>query len=305
MLQGVEVNTEDLILARGRTRGVDLRALQNSRMPSAQRSIRFGRGMEYEETRKYVDGDDIRLIDWRVTARTGTAHTKVFREDRQRAVFLVVDMTEPMRFGTRAAFKSVVAAEAAAVLSWCAHDQGDLVALVIATNSRLHHFRPASRASALHRQLKALADSSSSDSRQRECGIADAVPVIAKSARTGDLAIFISDFFELDDAGAAELKKLGQRRQLLACWIADRTELQAMPAGRYPISDGDRFSVVHLETRRGRKKYQRFVEQRERRVAQLLRDSSMSAVRLRPGDEVAHVLATECARLARTRAVLR
>ena len=76
--------------------------------------------MEYSESRIYLPGDDIRSIDWRVTARTGHTHTKLFHEDRERPVFFVVDLGGHMRFGTLRAFKSVVAAEAASLLAWAA-----------------------------------------------------------------------------------------------------------------------------------------------------------------------------------------
>ena len=77
-----------------------------------------GRGMEFEEHRPYQPGDDIRNIDWRVTARTGIPHTKVYREERERPVLFCVDYRRPMFFATRGVFKSVMAAKAAALLAW-------------------------------------------------------------------------------------------------------------------------------------------------------------------------------------------
>ena len=93
MLRGSEVFTDDLIRLRGSAHGLRLPTRQSVLLAGSTRSMILGRGMEYEESRKYAPGDDARTIDWRVTARTGVAHTKVFQEDRQRAVYLVVDMT--------------------------------------------------------------------------------------------------------------------------------------------------------------------------------------------------------------------
>ena len=84
-----------------------------------------GRGMEFDEVRLYQPGDDIRTIDWRVTARSGKAHTKLFREERERSVILCVDFRRTMYFGTRGAYKSVAAAKAAALFAWSAEHQGD------------------------------------------------------------------------------------------------------------------------------------------------------------------------------------
>ena len=84
-----------------------------------------GRGMSFAEVRPYQAGDDIRCIDWRVTARTGKTHTKVYREERERPVLLWVDYRKPMFFGTRNSFKSVVAAKTAALLAWSTAQHGD------------------------------------------------------------------------------------------------------------------------------------------------------------------------------------
>ena len=86
-----------------------------------------GRGIDFEEFRPYQAGDDIRLIDWRVTARTSRPFTKVFREERERPVIIAVDQSRNMYFGSQVAFKSVISAQAAAVFCWLAVDNGDRV----------------------------------------------------------------------------------------------------------------------------------------------------------------------------------
>ncbi|PCI06195.1 MAG: DUF58 domain-containing protein, partial [Gammaproteobacteria bacterium] len=84
-----------------------------------------GLGMEFDEVRPYQAGDDLYSIDWNVTARTGEAHTKIFREERERPVLMWVDYRQPMFFATRGSFKSVVAAKIAALLAWSAAQHGD------------------------------------------------------------------------------------------------------------------------------------------------------------------------------------
>ncbi|HFJ9746576.1 TPA: DUF58 domain-containing protein, partial [Stenotrophomonas maltophilia] len=86
-----------------------------------------GRGMEYAESREYVAGDDARHIDWRVTARTGRAHTKLFQAERERVSLIVADTSPALYFGTRVRFKSVQAARAGAVAAWSAQRRGDRV----------------------------------------------------------------------------------------------------------------------------------------------------------------------------------
>ena len=84
-----------------------------------------GRGMEYHESRPYQPGDDIRSIDWRVTARSGQTHTKVYREERERPVLLWLDLSNSMFFGTQVCFKSVLASKLAALLAWSSVQHGD------------------------------------------------------------------------------------------------------------------------------------------------------------------------------------
>ena len=99
--------------------------------------------MEYEESRAYVAGDDMRTMDWRVMARTGEAHTKVFAEEKERRFLLAVDLSASMFFGTRHAFKSLAAAQTAAHVGWLASLAGDRIGgLVVAPESH-QEVRPA------------------------------------------------------------------------------------------------------------------------------------------------------------------
>ena len=121
-LSGVEASIDDLIGLRLRARRLELGIARRARhsMSGAHGSRFRGRGMEFAESRVYQPGDDVRSIDWRVTARTGRPHTKLFQEERERPVILLVDLGASMFFGTRTAYKSVLAAETAALIAWAA-----------------------------------------------------------------------------------------------------------------------------------------------------------------------------------------
>lgn len=103
-----------------------------------------GRGMEFDEVRPYQPGDDIRSIDWRVTARTDKTHTKLFREERERPVFISVDYRASMQFATRGVFKAVQAAKLAALLAWVAQRQGDRIGGQIFTDNSCRELKPQS-----------------------------------------------------------------------------------------------------------------------------------------------------------------
>jgi uncharacterized protein (DUF58 family) len=133
------VSPATLIALRGAGEGLSLKASRIAARQSGNYLSRFkGRGMEFDEARQYQPGDDVRTLDWRVTARTGKPHTKLFREERERAVLAWVDMRPTMFFATRGAFKSVIAARAAALIAWSTNQQGDRLGSLV-FNADNHH----------------------------------------------------------------------------------------------------------------------------------------------------------------------
>src|ERR687891_545971 len=123
------IDTDDLIALRRHAGAIDFAGRRRvlTDQSGAHVSGFRGRGMDFEEHRVYQAGDEARTIDWRVTARTGTTHVRLYREERERPVLLVVDARPAMQFGTRGCFKSVLAARAAALCAWAAHARGDRV----------------------------------------------------------------------------------------------------------------------------------------------------------------------------------
>ena len=129
---GIQASLSELLEMRAPAQGLRGTPPRNARAPvvGPHRSAYRGRGIEFDEVRAYQPGDDKRNIDWRVTARTGCVYSKVFHEERERPVWLLVDLGASMRFGSRSRFKSVAAARAAALIAWVSHLQGDRVGAV-------------------------------------------------------------------------------------------------------------------------------------------------------------------------------
>ena len=125
--RGAVVTAEGLIASRFAARFVDVtgqtRALAN--LAGMRRSRQRGRGVEFDEVRAYAAGDDVRAIDWRVTARSGTPHTKLFHEDREQPILVAVDQRSPMKFGASRCFKSVMAAHVGALALWSGLQAGE------------------------------------------------------------------------------------------------------------------------------------------------------------------------------------
>ena len=191
-----------------------------------------GRGIDFEEFRPYQAGDDIRTIDWRVTARTGKPFTKVFREERERPVIIAVDQSSSMFFGSQVAFKSVIAAQAAAIFCWLAIDNGDRVGGLVFSDSDQALVRPKrSRRSALHllNQLQTfnarLADKearlASAEEGVAHGGLSQALADIRRITKPGSTLYILSDFSTLDETAIQYLNQLSRHNNVVCCIIYD------------------------------------------------------------------------------------
>jgi len=201
-----------------------------------ERAQSRSQGMDYAESRPYSPGDDVRRIDWRVTARTGRGHTKLYRVQRSEDLCCLVDQRGPMRFGTRAAFKSVVAAELAALTGWAAAAGGDRFGARIIGSDGEVRSGPAERsAAALCAALAAGAgDAVPKDERSLDALAARATEETA----TGTRFIVISDFADDDATFLRATQLLRARGALVLLWVLDPVEERLFPSGRYPLTDG-------------------------------------------------------------------
>lgn len=228
-----------------------------------------GRGVEFEESRPYQPGDDVRNIDWRVTARTGRTHTKLFREERERPVLFSVDFRASMFFATRGAFKSVVAARTAALLAWSSHHHGDRVGGLLFSEDNHRELRPQRGKIAVLRLIRALVEFA------RWRGPVAPPPVMPLSsplarlrrvARPGSLVFVISDFRLMDEGVERHLAQLARHNSVVLLAIHDPLEAELPPPGLYRLTDGERDALLDSADARVREHYR---EQYAGRVAQL------------------------------------
>ncbi len=210
-----------------------------------------GRGMEYAESRPYQTGDDPRSIDWRVTARTGRAYTKLFREEREHPLLLSVDLRPAMFFATEGVFKAVLAARAAALLAWAAVQRGERVGLQLLTAEGLSSRRPGRGRRAALGICRALADAHGIPAVRPSPGasprvapppaarggpaLTAALADLAAVTRPGARLAVIGDFHDLDEAGTRRLGELARHAEVLTLLIHDRLEAQLPPPGRYRV----------------------------------------------------------------------
>jgi uncharacterized protein (DUF58 family) len=242
-----------------------------STVPGNHHSPFRGQGLEFDSVREYVPGDDIRNIDWRVTARTGAAHLKIFKEDRERRIVLCVDMNSSMRFGTRCTFKSVQAARTAALLGWqglARHDSvsaclfGDVPEKIqLFAAKRTHH--------SFCSMLKMMADPFAG---RHAVSINDALQHIGKASHTGSLIYLISDFMDLDKniQHEAVLSRLNKRCDVVFIAINDQADRSIYPIGNIRFcADGAEKTYINTESIAGREAYAALWNANRRRLYEI------------------------------------
>jgi len=244
----VSVSQAGLIRLNGPARAIALNVLRvNSLQTGAYVSHFRGRGMEFDESRPYQPGDDPRSIDWRVTARSTTAYTKLFREERERPVLVVVDLRSNMHFATRGCFKSVNASRAAALISWAAHHRGDRLGGLIFGDTTHRELKPRLGRRAALRFVHQLAEHPDWTNRGIPDGsdpFAQAMSSLRRVARPGSLVVVISDFNGFNRAAQSYLSSVAHHNEVLAVFMNDPLERKLPPPGRYRIvSPDDELSI--------------------------------------------------------------
>lgn len=195
-----------------------------------------GRGMTFEEHRAYAAGDEPRFIDWRVTARTGDMHIKVFREEHERPVLLFADMRPTMHFGTRCQLKSTLAAQACALLAWTAAHGRERVGGVV-LNTQLKDTRSRSGVHGVLPWLKLASQSAPAhtDSPHDAQDFPKALMHLRRTLRPGSIVVIASDFADLDKAGRQQIADIARHNQLILLSINDPLETEPPQQGQYPL----------------------------------------------------------------------
>ncbi|MFQ6371773.1 DUF58 domain-containing protein [Shewanella sp. YIC-542] len=234
---GVNLSEAELLACRNLARALPHRQIRaRAAMAGNRRSSIKGRGMEFAEVRHYQHGDDVRTIDWRVTARTGKAHTKLFMEERERPVLLLVDLKHSLYFGSTLLLQAVQAAHLAATLGWQAIEQGDRLGALIVSDHKRRELKPRAREqgilalisalSAVHKhQLQTLPQASGSD----EGLMAHSCRQLARLAKPGSQIHIITDGSGFTDECRQPLSELSRHSALSAFVITDPLRQGTLP----------------------------------------------------------------------------
>jgi uncharacterized protein (DUF58 family) len=240
--RGATVTADALVAARFAARFIDVtgqtRALAN--LAGMRRSRQRGRGVEFDEVRAYAAGDDVRAIDWRVTARSGTPHTKLFHEDREQPILVAVDQRAPMKFGATRCFKSVMAAHVGALALWSGLQAGERIGGAVLGDEALHDIRPKRSQHAVLNMIGDLVTEglpTGDGLVTRRLG--DLLQQLERIARPGTRIFLISDFHDLfEEDHLAPLRRLARKTQIVAVAVGDALESNLPQAGFYAVTDG-------------------------------------------------------------------
>jgi uncharacterized protein (DUF58 family) len=256
-----------------------------------------GRGVEFDESRPYQPGDDLRTIDWRVTARTGKPHTKVFREERNRPVFVWLDLRRPMLFATRGAYKGVRAAELAALIAWSAVGNGDRLGGLVFSEDQHHELRPALGLRAALRLFQKISDDSFWEAdRLESVAAADADHALlrlTRVARPGSLIFLLSDFRSLGADAERYLRELAGHCDLFLVLLFDPVEAELPPPGRYRIVSAGRSFAIETGNDGLRRRYHDRFESRRAALRALARQPGIRLLECATSDEPRSMLARE------------
>ena len=260
MNPGVTTSLDRLFELRYRAQDFLFRQQQwaKTQLSGQYRSKLKGRGLDFDESRHYQPGDELRNFDWRVTARTGQAHTKVFHEERERPVIVAIDQRYAMGFGSKARFKSVQAAEIAALIIWAAKARGDRVGALLWNDQEQQIFKPSLSRANLLQVMQAISRYNQKLALQiREQqplnfdqSLADIFKELRRLAKPGYHVILVSDFEGFDQQCLRQLHILKRHCDISAYQIYDDLERDLPSAGKLRFSDG--WNELELSTRSAR-----------------------------------------------------
>lgn len=262
------------------------RRMVDDTMAGAYHSVFKGRGMDFDEVREYSPGDEIRTIDWNVTARAGRAFVKKFTEERELTIFLVVDISASGNFGSGAMAKRDLAAEVASVLAFSAIRNSDKVGLVLYTD-RIERYLPPKKGR--RHVLRVVRDILFYEPQGVGTDTVKTLDVVNHVLHRRAVVFLISDFETNGDPGVARaalrraVRQTNRRHDLIAVCVEDPREQELPNVGIIALEDSETGEIVELNTARAtvRKRFAELSVERARRLQNDLRAENVDSVQLR------------------------
>lgn len=259
-----------------------------------------GRGVEFDESRPYQHGDDLRTIDWRVTARTGKAHTKVYREERNRPVIVWLDLCRSMMFATQGAYKAVVAARLAGLIGWSAIAHADQLGGLVFSEHEHDELRPRLGRRAALRLFKLVAEHPSwrddAPAPGAQADMDHSLLRLTRVARPGSMIFLLSDFRHLGGESERHVRELARHADVFLVDIFDPVEAELPPPGRYRMQMGQRTFTIDTHDELARRRHEERFAARVERLRALAGRPGISLMQCRTTDDPQSVLVKRFAR---------
>jgi len=314
---GIGLSMQELLQYQSKSRLIDLAGKKNIRGKQSGNylSRSKGRGMEFDEVRHYQTGDDVRAIDWRVTARTGQTHTKLFREEIERPVLVATDLSQNMHFGSKLLFKSVQAAHLAALVAWHAKSRGDRIGGLVFCDEQHIELKPRSRKAGVLHYLHALTTLNNQRQQktvQENTSVLNDEQALNKNvisghahfeqhcarlrhlAKPGSLVYLITDGHALKDEkncanALRHLSQISKHCELVICLISDPLE-QSLPESPFKlavtITDGQSRQQLTLGDTNTAVQYQQKAFEQGEQMLSLLQSAGARVVHFSAGDSL-------------------
>lgn len=249
-----------------------------------------GRGLNFEEMRDYLPGDDIRSIDWKATARTGLPHVRVFTEERDRPALLVVDQRMSMFFGSRLNMKSVTAAEAAAIAAFRILDAGDRVGGIVFGDDGQIEFKPGRSWMNVHALLESVATMNAGLHADKAVtpapgGLNRVLGSVARIAHHDHLVIVFSGFDSIDETTHRRLSGIAAHNDLVLMLVYDPLALQTAADRPVVVGDHKLQAEVDLTSKRTRDALAAYSSRRLQKIVNWQQDINLSVLPLNAGEE--------------------
>lgn len=249
-----------------------------------------GRGLNFEEMRDYLPGDDIRSIDWKATARTGSPHVRVFTEERDRPALLVVDQRMSMFFGSQLNMKSVTAAEAAAIATFRVLDAGDRVGGIVFNDEAHVEFAPKRSRRTGYALLESIAEMNAALHADKEAisapsGLNGVLGSVARIAHHDHLVLVFSDFDGIDETTHRRLSSIAVHNDIVLFLVYDPLSEHIEPGDNAIIGDGRMQAELDLGSQSTRAAVNAFTRERLARIYRWQTEINLSVLPLSAGEE--------------------
>jgi len=254
----------------------------NDQLAGHYHSVFKGRGMSFDEVRPYQPGDEIRFIDWNVTARSNEVFVKRFVEERELTVMLLVDVSGSLRFGSHAQYKREVAAELGALLAFSAVKNDDRVGLVLFTDTVEHYVPPKKGRKHV---LRLISEILAFRPRGRGTAIGEALGYLSRVSKRKTIAFMLSDFQVPPESFDRPLRVVARRHDLVPIVIRDAMEVELPALGLVLAEDLETGLTTWVDTssRRVREAYRRRAEDELAALAQSFRRLKLDHIRVATG----------------------